>query len=84
MYTTTNKVPAGTSSYDHDGEDGDHSVIRKIVEEHGLAKGHHAHAHGDGTHTVVSHHEDGHAHISHNHPSYSHAHEHIGIAHGVA
>lgn len=69
-----------TSYFDHEEEDGDHSVIKKIVSRHGAAKGHHHHFDGQ-SHTVVSHHEDGHTHVSTGHPSFSHAHEHTGIAH---
>ena len=74
---------AGYSMYDHDGYEGDHSAIQKIAAEHGPARAH-QHFQDGMTHRVVSHHGDGHLHISKGHPTFEHAHEHIGIAHGIA
>jgi hypothetical protein len=82
MYHQSSKPAPGHSSYDHEGVEGDHSVIRKVVEEHGHAVGHHHHSGVDGHH-VITHHTDGHVHRSEGHPHYEHAHEHIGIAHGI-
>lgn len=77
------KPAAGYSTYDHDGDEGDHSVIQKIVEEHGPAKGHTHRSDGE-SHYVTTHHEDGHTHHSAGHPHFAHAHEHLAIAHGIA
>jgi hypothetical protein len=76
-------MAATTSYFNHGGEDGDHSVIKKIVQQHGPATGH-KHFPNEEIHNVVTHHADGHTHVSEGHPSFSHAHEHIGIAHGMA
>jgi hypothetical protein len=69
------------SNYDHMDREGDHSAIQQVVKEHGLAHSHH-HYSGDGaTHTVVTHHADGHTHESKGHPHMDHAVEHIKEAH---
>lgn len=82
-FFSTQPIPAGNSSYDHEGVDGDHSVIQKIVDEHGAAVGHTMHSNGD-SHTVVTHHSDGHVHISSGHPDAAHAIDHIAVAHGLS
>jgi hypothetical protein len=82
FFQSSQPVPPGNSSYDHEGAEGDHSVIQKIVDEHGPAKAHTLHEEGD-TDTVVSQHPDGHTHVSLGHPDAVHAIGHIAVAHGV-
>jgi hypothetical protein len=67
----------GHSEHDHEGQEGDHEVIKGVVAEHGPAKEvKHEHDHEAGVHHVHSVHEDGHEHHSKNHPSVEHALEH--------
>lgn len=70
------------SSYDHAGAQGSHAAIDGIVSDHGLAKGHSHHSPDGQTHTVITHHEDGHTHESNGHPHMEHVMEHIRHAHG--
>ena len=69
------------SAYDHEGEAGDHEVIKGVVDAHGPALSHEHRPDGDNE-MVVSHHEDGHEHNSYGHPTFAHAHKHTAIAHG--
>lgn len=79
-YSATKPAP-GNSNFDHGGEAGDHSVISKIVKQHGPALSHQHFSDGQ-SHMIVTQHKDAHTHISAGHPDFGHAMQHIAAAHG--